>query len=118
MKAIYRDVVSWLVQIKSKVATLHILNTGRPEMLKKAFDARIKLIMKGLIISTRIKNILSDSILLRFKLGYEIDKGMRPGILLLINLAKKIEEAINGRDVQLMQDLMIKYMGLNISKKI
>lgn len=102
----------------SKVATLHVLNAGKAADLERAFDARLRLIIKGLIISVKLRNLLQDSILLRYKLGYKIEEGMKSGILLLINLAKKMEEAINGRQTELMLELMIKYAGLDISKRV
>jgi WASH complex subunit 7 len=62
--------------------------------------------------------MLRDNILMRYKLGYSIDDTMRPGLLMLINLSKKIEEIINSREIELMQDMMIKFKGLEVAKKM
>lgn len=60
--------------------------------------------------------MLRSAILLRYKLCYAVDDNVKPGLLILINLAKKMEEVLDRRDVQLMHDLIVKFMGLNLAR--
>lgn len=43
---------------------------------------------------------------------------MRAGLLMLLQLMKKIEEVVDSRDMGMMMDLMIKFISLNLSQKI
>lgn len=113
---IYKNILSWIVKVTSLSTTLHVFNSGKN--IEENFKVRINLLKRGLILSTSLKNLIRGNILLRYKLGYSIDDSMRPGLLMLINLSKKMEETINGREIQLMQDMMIKYMGLNLARRL
>lgn len=113
---IYKNVLSWIVKVSSLSTTIHVFNSTRN--VEANFKVRIKLIKRGLILSTSLKKLIRSNILLRYKLGYNIDDDMRPGLLMLINLSKKVEETINEREVQMMQDMMIKYMGLNLARRM
>jgi len=114
--SMYQRTVAWILQMTSVSTTLHVFNKSKD--YQKTFDTRVKLIIKGLILSTAIRNLIRTSILSRFQFGYEVDESMRPGLLMLINLSKKMEEVLNNRDVQLMHDMMIKFMGLNIARMV
>lgn len=63
---IYKDVVSWILHMTSLATSLHIFNTGGEGSNKKAFESRVKLIIKGIQLATQIKNLIRKSILLRF----------------------------------------------------
>ena len=112
---LYKRVLTWLTNITSSATTLHVFNNPSASM-SKALERRIKLIEIGVRLANQIQGMLRDAILLRYKLGFAVNAGMKPGILMLINMSKKVEEVINGRDIQMMHDFIIKYLGLQLSK--
>jgi len=49
---IYKDVVSWILNMTSLATSLHIFNTGGETTNRKAFETRVKLIIKGIQLAT------------------------------------------------------------------
>lgn len=115
---IYRMLCQWSIKMNSMSCSMFVFQNAREQERGKIFEQRVAQILAGLNIARRIRQLIKTNLIFRQKLGYNFPDKLHKWLLLLLEMSKKLMEIVEQKDMQLMQDMMIRFCSLNIGKII
>lgn len=114
--AVYKSVCQWVLKMNSMACSMYVFQTAKEADRVKIFEHRMNHIMAGLNLACRIRTLVRRNMLIRQKIGFSLSPDQIKPFMLLIEMSRKIMEIIEQRDVQMMQDMMVKFSCLSASR--
>lgn len=114
--SLYKHLCQWTLKMNSMACSMYVFQTAKEADRSKIFELRMSQIIAGLNLACRIRVAIRKNILIRQKIGFSISPEQIRPLMLLIEMSQKIVEVIEQKDVQLMQDLMVKFSCLQVAK--
>jgi WASH complex subunit 7 len=114
--SVYKHLCQWSLKMNSMACSMYVFQTAKESDRVKIFDARMSQIRNGILLAKRIRMLFRSNMLIRQKMGYSVDPSLLKNFLLLVEMAKKMMELIEQKDIQLMQDVMVRFSSLRVAK--
>ena len=116
--SIYKFLCQWCLKMNSMSCSMYVFQNAKEIDRTKIFEMRMNQILSGISCANRLKTLIHNNFLIRTKLGYKTVPEMNKPLLLIIEMCKKMQEMMEQKDIQMMQEMMIKFNCLKISKVI
>lgn len=114
----YRQICQWALKMNSISSSMFVFMTVREEERSRVFELRINHILTGLTYVRRLRELIRNNFLMRQKIGYSVSSELVKPLLLLVEMKKKMMEVLEHKDTQIMQDFMVKFLCLKITRVI
>lgn len=115
---LYRHLCQWLLKMNSMACSMYVFQTAKEVDRVKIFELRMSQIISGLNLACRIRAVIRKNFLIRQKIGFSLSPEQIKPFMLLIEMSRKIVEIVEQKDVQLMQDMMVKFSCLRVAKVV
>lgn len=116
--SIYRFICQWSLKMNSMSCSMYVFQTAKEEERIKVFENRMNQILSGISCANRLKTLVQNNYLIRTKLGFTLTPEMIRPLLFILEMSKKMMELLEQKEMQFMQDMMVKFNGLKIAKVI
>lgn len=114
--SVYKSLCQWALKMNSMACSMYVFQTAKEADRIKVFELRMNQILNGLNLATRIRSLIRKNMFIRQKIGFSMSPDQIKPFMLLIEMSRKIVEIIEQKDVQMMQDMMVKFSCLRVSK--
>lgn len=112
----FKHLSHWSLKMNAMACTMYVFMSASDEDRIKIFETRMAQIIGGIICAKKIRQLIRNNFLIRVKLGYSVSPKLTQQFMLLLEMSKKMMNVIEQKDIQLMQDMMVKFLSIRICK--